>query len=72
MPFNAYYLDADGNLQACLGEEEVRHAFESKQGLLWARKWITLRAKRPRPRPFAADRDKLLGYIDHVPKWPRI
>ena len=35
MPFCAYYLDADGHLHTGLGEEEVRHVFESKQGLLW-------------------------------------
>ena len=40
--------------------------------LLWARKWVTIRAKRPRPKPFAVDRDKLLGYLDRVPRWPHL
>jgi magnesium transporter len=35
MPFKAYYLNPQGDLQRDLNEEEVRAAFESKQGLLW-------------------------------------
>jgi len=35
MPFKAYYLDAKGVLKKDIGEEEIRSAFASKQGLLW-------------------------------------
>lgn len=35
MPFKAYYLDAKGVLKKDIGEEEIRSAFVSKQGLLW-------------------------------------
>ena len=35
MPTMAYHLGPDGLLRRDLGEEEVRAAFESKQGLLW-------------------------------------
>ncbi len=35
MPFKAYYLTAEGDLRRDLGEEEVRAAYESRQGLLW-------------------------------------
>jgi magnesium transporter len=35
MPFKAYYLNLQGTLQKDPNEEEVRAAFESKQGLLW-------------------------------------
>ena len=35
MPFKAYYLDTKGTLSRDLDEEEIRSAFESKQGLLW-------------------------------------
>lgn len=35
MPFQAYYLSPDGNLQRDLTEAEIKAAFESKQGLLW-------------------------------------
>jgi len=35
MPFQAYYLRPDGNLQRDLTEAEIKAAFESKQGLLW-------------------------------------
>lgn len=35
MPFKGYYLTPEGELRRNLGEEEVRAAFESKQGLLW-------------------------------------
>jgi magnesium transporter len=35
MPFKAFYLTAEGDLRRDLGEEEVRAAYESGQGLLW-------------------------------------
>lgn len=35
MPYVAYYLSPEGTLQRDLGENEIRQAFESKQGLLW-------------------------------------
>jgi magnesium transporter len=35
MSFKAYYLSPDGQLRRDLSEEQVRDAFESKQGLLW-------------------------------------
>ena len=35
MPFRAYYFTAEGDLRRDLGEEEVRAAYESRQGLLW-------------------------------------
>ncbi len=35
MPFKAYYLRPEGELKRDLSEEEVRAAYESKQGLLW-------------------------------------
>ena len=35
MPYIAYYLSPEGKLQRDLGEDEIRQAFESKQGLLW-------------------------------------
>jgi len=35
MPFTAYYLSPEGALRRGLSGEEVRAAFESKQGLLW-------------------------------------
>jgi len=35
MPFQAYYLSPEGNLQRDLNEAEIKAAFESKQGLLW-------------------------------------
>ncbi len=35
MPFKAYYLNPKGDLRHDLIEEEVRTAFESRQGLLW-------------------------------------
>jgi magnesium transporter len=35
MPFKAYYLSPQGDLQRDLSEGEIRAAFESKQGLLW-------------------------------------
>ncbi|MFB0557442.1 MAG: magnesium/cobalt transporter CorA [Dehalococcoidia bacterium] len=35
MTIKAYYLTAEGDLRRDLSEEEIRTAFESKQGLLW-------------------------------------
>ena len=35
MPFKAYYLNPQGQLQQGLSPEEVRAAFESRAGLLW-------------------------------------
>lgn len=35
MPCKAYYLSPEGELQRDLGKEEIKTAFESKQGLLW-------------------------------------
>lgn len=35
MPYVAYHLSAEGQLGRDLGEDEIRRAFESKQGLLW-------------------------------------
>jgi len=35
MVFKAYYLNPEGDLQRSLSEEDIRAAFESKQGLLW-------------------------------------
>lgn len=35
MSFSAYYLTPSGELRHNLGEEEVRSAFASKEGLLW-------------------------------------
>ncbi|HJX70241.1 MAG TPA: hypothetical protein VJ441_04015 [Dehalococcoidia bacterium] len=35
MPFKAYYLSPEGNLQRDLTGEEIKAAFESRQGLLW-------------------------------------
>ena len=35
MPYIAYYLTAKGKLLSDLGEDEVKSAFESEQGLLW-------------------------------------
>jgi len=35
MPFKAYYLSPEGDLKCDLNEEQVRAAFESKQGVLW-------------------------------------
>jgi len=35
MPFQAYYLNQEGNLQRDLTEAEIKTAFESKKGLLW-------------------------------------
>jgi magnesium transporter len=35
MPYVAYYLSPEGRLQRDLGEDEIRQAFASKQGLLW-------------------------------------
>jgi len=35
MACKAFYLDPDGNLRQDLSEDEVRTAFQSKQGLLW-------------------------------------
>ncbi len=35
MPFQAYYLNPQGTLQRDPSEDEMRAAFESKQGLLW-------------------------------------
>ena len=35
MPFKAYYLSPKGDLKRDLTEEEIKAAFESKQGLLW-------------------------------------
>ena len=35
MTFKAYYLTSQGELRQNLNEEEIRNAFESKQGLLW-------------------------------------
>jgi len=35
MPFNAYYLSPAGDLRGGISTEEIRHAFESKEGLLW-------------------------------------
>ena len=35
MTFTAYYLSPEGELRQKLGEEEMRRAFESGQGLLW-------------------------------------
>lgn len=35
MPFTAYYLNPEGNLQRDLDDAEIKAAFESKQGLLW-------------------------------------
>jgi len=35
MPFKAYYLGPEGDLRLGLDEQQVRAAFESKQGLLW-------------------------------------
>jgi len=35
MPFTAYYLDPQGNLNTRLREEEVRSAFEARRGVLW-------------------------------------
>jgi len=36
MPWRAYYLKPDGTLQRDLSEEQIKTAFESKEGLLWA------------------------------------
>jgi magnesium transporter len=35
MPFKAYYLTPEGELQRDLTEKEIKKAFDSKQGLLW-------------------------------------
>ncbi len=35
MAFMAFYLDPDGNVRRDLSEDEIRTAFQSKQGLLW-------------------------------------
>ena len=35
MPYEAHYLTPDGDLKHYYSEEEVRNAFDSKQGLLW-------------------------------------
>lgn len=35
MPFQAYYLNAEGVLQRHLSKEDIASAFSSKQGLLW-------------------------------------
>lgn len=35
MTFKAYYLSPDGDLRLNLSEEEIRQAYESRQGLLW-------------------------------------
>jgi magnesium transporter len=35
MPLRAYYLTTDGTLQRELSEEQIKAAFESKEGLLW-------------------------------------
>ncbi|MDY6834365.1 MAG: magnesium/cobalt transporter CorA [Chloroflexota bacterium] len=35
MPFIAYYTDAGGTIKIIPSEEDVRQAFESKEGLLW-------------------------------------
>jgi len=35
MPYKAYYWTADSQLRRDLGEEDIRSAFASKQGLLW-------------------------------------
>ena len=35
MPFKAHYLSSKGDLRLGLNEQEVRAAFESKEGLLW-------------------------------------
>lgn len=35
MPIRAYYLTPDGKLQHDLGEDEIRAAFQSSEGLLW-------------------------------------
>ncbi len=35
MIVKAYYLTSEGDLRQNLNEEEIRNAFESKQGLLW-------------------------------------
>jgi len=35
MPCKAYYLSPEGDLRCELSEEDIRAAFESKQGLLW-------------------------------------
>jgi magnesium transporter len=36
MPVRAYYLSPDGTLQRDLSEEQIKAAFESGKGLLWA------------------------------------
>ncbi len=36
MAWRAYYLRPDGTLQRDLSEEQIKTAFESKEGLLWA------------------------------------
>lgn len=39
----------------------------------WARRWITWgRRQVARVQPFAVDPEKLIGYIGHVAKWPRL
>jgi magnesium transporter len=35
MPCRVFYLSPEGQMQTALSEEQVRAAFESKQGLLW-------------------------------------
>jgi len=35
MTIKAYYLTPEGNLQSDLGTEEIKSAFESRQGVLW-------------------------------------
>jgi len=35
MAFRAFYLEPDGNVRRDLTEDEIRTAFQSKQGLLW-------------------------------------
>lgn len=35
MPYIAYYLSPEGELESDLSEQEIRHYFQLKQGLLW-------------------------------------
>lgn len=35
MPFKAYYLKPDGNIEVDISSEQIKSAFKSKKGLLW-------------------------------------